>query len=261
MSADVEEPLARACAQLARTMARGAGGAVDVADTVRSLAPEVAEVLGVPRAAVALVVSDGRSRPIPPPSDPLGALVALESQVGEGPSLDALYGGAVVAEEELPESRWPGYVVRARALGVRSVLAIPLRGGDQPVGVLTVLVTQQHAWHVTEVAAVEVFADLVGAYAAQRNELDLLQRTTSQLQSALESRVAIEQAKGMLAGELGCSIEQAYEMLREHARRHRASLQSVAHAVVHLGLRPTMAGRRSGVPAAGGTVEEQRGSA
>lgn len=257
MTADVEEPLVRACAQLARTMSSG-GGLVDM---VRSLAPEVAELLGVPRAAVTLVASDMRCRPLAAPSDPVGALIALEPEIREGPTLDAVCGGAVVAEEELPGSRWPSYVVRARALGVRSVLAIPLRGGDQSVGVLTVLVTERHGWHVREVAAVEVFADLVGAYAAQQNELDRLQRTTSQLQSALESRVAIEQAKGVLAGELGCSIEQAYEMLRDHARRNRATLQSVAHAVVHLGLRPPMSGRRSGVPPASGTVEEQRGSA
>lgn len=255
MTADVEEPLARACAQLAQTMARGGG----LADMVQSLVPELARALGVPRAAVTLLASDGRLRPVAAPPDPVAALVALEQQIGEGPTLDALCGGAVVCEEELPEGRWPGYVAEARALGVRSVLAVPLRGGDQPVGVLTVLVTQPHAWHVTDVAAVEVFADLVGAYAAQRSEVDRLERTAGQLQAALESRVTIEQAKGVLAGELGCTVEQAYEMLRDHARRNRVSLRSVADAVVHLGLRPP-APRPSVTARAGRPDEEEQGS-
>ena len=59
-----------------------------------------------------------------------------------------------------------------------------------------------------------------------------------QLQSALESRIVIEQAKGVLAGERSISVDEAFAVLRDHARRNGRRLQEVASAVVTLGLRP-----------------------
>lgn len=63
-------------------------------------------------------------------------------------------------------------------------------------------------------------------------------RRAEQLQRALDSRIVIEQAKGILAGERGITVDAAFELLRSHARRRGARLQRVAEAVVSLGLRP-----------------------
>ena len=63
-----------------------------------------------------------------------------------------------------------------------------------------------------------------------------LAEQNAQLEHALESRILIEQAKGLLAGEQGISLDQSFELLRGHARRNNAKLSAVADAVVNLGL-------------------------
>lgn len=72
----------------------------------------------------------------------------------------------------------------------------------------------------------------------RRRDRDRLAELTRQLQQALTTRVLIEQAKGMVAAQRGIGVEEAFDVLRRHARDHNATLQAVAHAVVSLGLRP-----------------------
>jgi AmiR/NasT family two-component response regulator len=55
---------------------------------------------------------------------------------------------------------------------------------------------------------------------------------SSQLQQALDSRIAIEQAKGILAERYGLSVDDAFELMRRAARSHRLKLRSLAEAVV-----------------------------
>lgn len=218
-------------------------------EVMQDLALRTSEVLGIPAAAVVLIDSTGAPRPVAATDAPGAGLVATELKLDEGPTLDALREGVVVFADDLDgDERWPRYTAQARSAGVHGVLAVPLRVAERPAGVLTALVAEPHHWHLTEVAAAEVLAELAGGYAAHESALDRVRRTAEQLQEALESRVDIEQAKGVLVGELGCTMDQAYALLRDHARRNNASLRSVAQAVVHLGLRPPVVGRRGARP-------------
>lgn len=72
----------------------------------------------------------------------------------------------------------------------------------------------------------------------RHRDRDRLTQLTQQLQQALTTRVVIEQAKGMVAAQRGIGVEEAFEVLRRHARDHNATLQAVAGAVVTLGLHP-----------------------
>lgn len=243
MAGEHEEVLSRACSELARTMARP-GALVEV---MECLALQAAETIGVPGVSVVLLDQDGRARAAAATEAPEAGLVAVELELAEGPSLDALAQGTVVFADDLEaEERWTSYVVKARSSGVCSVAAVPLRAGERSTGVLTLMATEPHRWQESEVAAAEVLAGLASGYAAQQSELDRVRRTADQLKEALHSRVDIEQAKGVLVGELGCTVDQAYALLRDHARRNNASLRSVAQAVVHLGLRPPAPGLRPG---------------
>jgi hypothetical protein len=73
--------------------------------------------------------------------------------------------------------------------------------------------------------AVETIERLLGV-------IDGLADRTAQLHIALDSRVAIEQAKGILAERLGITPASAFDVLRSAARRRRVSLHSLADAVV-----------------------------
>jgi len=76
------------------------------------------------------------------------------------------------------------------------------------------------------------------SYVANASELERQQRITEQLERALESRIVIEQAKGIIAAERRVSVDRAFELLRGYARSHNADLRTTADAVVRLGLRP-----------------------
>ena len=74
------------------------------------------------------------------------------------------------------------------------------------------------------------------AVARDASKLRQQQQLSEQLQEALESRIVIEQAKGITAQRHGITIDQAYQRIRTHARNNNASLRAVAQAIVEVGL-------------------------
>lgn len=171
--------------------------------------------------------------------------------------MDAYRGGEPVLVANLGDypDHWPGFARRAIALGVVAVAAIPMRLDDTRLGTLNLYTTSRRDWSDDDVTAARVLADVATSYLARASELDRSRRVAEQLQEALSSRVVIEQAKGMLAAERDISVDQAFQVIRSHARKRGASLRTVATAIVNLGLRPlpgftaglrsVLAGRRS----------------
>jgi len=80
----------------------------------------------------------------------------------------------------------------------------------------------------------QVLAAFVRNASALREE----RRENEQLRQALDSRVLIEQAKGIIANERGVSVDEAFRVLRKHANDRNATVRAIAGAVVNLGLRP-----------------------
>jgi PAS domain S-box-containing protein len=79
---------------------------------------------------------------------------------------------------------------------------------------------------------------VLGVVAVARDAAKLHQQRqlSEQLQGALESRIVIEQAKGITAERHKVTIDQAYQRIRTHARNNNASLRTVAEAIVEVGL-------------------------
>jgi GAF domain-containing protein len=173
--------------------------------------------------------------------DLVSTLVAIEQDLGEGPATDALLTGSEVRVHAVVDVArvWPDWLREARAHNVGAWLAVPSRT-EHAMVVLCGASSRPHQWRDDEVAAIQVLADLTAGAVAHSSELGRARRTADQLQEALDHRLVIEQAKGILAGELGCTLDHAFELLRSHARRNSATVRSVAQAVVNLGLRPPL---------------------
>lgn len=234
MTRELEGSLAQACADLAHTMARP-----DAAELMLpEIAGQAAGILGVGAAGVITGDRDGHLR-VAPDDDLVATLVRQEQVTAQGPTLVALAHGTVTrAHTPLDVGHeWPDWVREARALGIGAWLSVPATTEETTV-VLSAASTRPHHWTDCEVTAVRVLADLAAGWTAHAEELDQARRTAGQLQEALDHRLVIEQAKGILAGELGCTLDQAFSLLRDHARRHSVTVRSVSHAVVDLGLRP-----------------------
>ena len=159
-----------------------------------------------------------------------------------GPCVDAVRTGTPVTVSDLtahPDAatRWPDYVVQANALGVRAVAGIPMVTDKGVIGAVNSYDAAPHNWSPQDLALARILADMATGYLVHASALARERRTSQQLRLALETRIVIEQAKGILANAEGISIDTAFERLRKHARGHNARIHDVAYAVVHLELR------------------------
>jgi GAF domain-containing protein len=167
-------------------------------------------------------------------SDRRAALLeGLQAEHGEGPCVDAFDGKQPVRSDDLAgEDRWPAFAPAAAARRLLAVLASPIPYSDQAVGVVAVFAAEPHPWTEAEQEAIVAFTELVALLILNAMEARDRGRLAGELQVALDSRVVIEQAKGVLVGRHGLTTRQAFERLRRQARDQRRPLSEVARAVV-----------------------------
>jgi len=155
-----------------------------------------------------------------------------------GPCREAFDTGEVVRVTDVREgpTRWPEFSETAYRLNVAGVAGIPMRLADQIIGALNLYSPEPRSWSDADIAVARVLADVATSYVVNASKLRQQEQLSEQLQEALESRVVIEQAKGITAQQHAVSIEQAYQRMRRHARTSNASLRMVAEAIVAVGL-------------------------
>jgi len=124
----------------------------------------------------------------------------------------------------------------ATRLAMAGVAGIPMRLDDQIIGALNLYSPQPRDWSDGDIAVAGVLADVATSYVVNASKLRQQEQLSEQLQEALESRVVIEQAKGITAYKNAVTIDQAYQLMRRHARNNNASLRIVAEAIVAVGL-------------------------
>lgn len=151
----------------------------------------------------------------------------LQSEVGEGPCLDAMREHETLRTGRLSqEERWPEFSRRAHAeTGIESILSLRLFIEEDTMGALNLYSSKVDAFGEDDTAIGSAFA-AHGAIAMANA------RDEENLQGALDSRVIIEQAKGKLSAARGISMEAAFELLRDQARGNSVTIHSVAQAVV-----------------------------
>lgn len=154
-----------------------------------------------------------------------------------GPCVEAFRSGEVVVVNEIDDlDRWPEYRQAAQRAGFVSVVGVPLAAGCRRLGSLNVYDTRHRVWTDADLRVARVLADIATAYIVRSGELAEAHVLSAQLQRALDSRIVIEQAKGMLARDHDVTVDRAFELLRAHSRQKSTPLRSVAEAVVHMGL-------------------------
>jgi len=154
------------------------------------------------------------------------------------PCRDAYTTGEVVQVTDVREesTRWPEFSASATRLSVAGVAAIPMRLGDEVIGAINLYSPVPRDWSDEDVAVAGVLADMATSYVVNASNLHQQEQLSEQLQEALEARIVIEQAKGITFQQNSVTLEQAYQLMRSHARDNNASLRTVAEAIVALGL-------------------------
>jgi GAF domain-containing protein len=161
-------------------------------------------------------------------------LELFQVQIHEGPCQDAFRAGSAVLNADLTAAsdKWPSFAPRAVSAGYRSVHAFPLRLRSEVIGALNLFGVDNGQLDPDDALIIQALADVATIGILQERSIHRGEVLTEQLQSALNSRVVIEQAKGVVAQLYDISVSDAFEVLRSYARRNRKRLVDVAAAVV-----------------------------
>ncbi len=161
-------------------------------------------------------------------------LELFELQYDEGPCLDCFRSGAPVRCDDLDEAseRWPRFVPEARSAGYASVYALPMRLRNHVIGSLNLLGRVPAALDTDALSEAQALADVATIGILQHRAASEQRLLSQQLQYALQSRILVEQAKGILAEYANVDMDQAFSVLRRYARDRNERLVEVADALV-----------------------------
>ena len=206
----------------------------DLVDLLHDLTVNAALVSGAASAGLVLLDHQDRVRYMAASNEEGRLLELFQIQNGDGPCLDAIRGGRPVVNADLGEAadRWPQFAPAARAAGFQSVHAFPLRLGGQTMGALNIFGAEHSRFDPEEVRLVQGLADIATIAIVQERSRHPVEIVTEQLQTALNSRIVIEQAKGALARSESITPAQAFEVLRETARHTHQKISDVARSVI-----------------------------
>ncbi len=208
-------------------------GAFDVIDVLTVLAARCVELLDAGAAGILLADEDGHLRVIGASSEQIQLLELFQIQNDEGPCLDCYRTGQVVQNADLGGgSPWPRFGAESVRTGYPSVCAVPLRLDDLVLGCLNLFSSEPVLLSETDIALARALADVASIAIVQDGVSRAAAIREGHLQRALDSRIAIEQAKGMIAERGGVDMDEAFVRLRAYARNNNRRLTEVATALV-----------------------------
>lgn len=206
-----------------------------IGDVLHNLTEEMAEVLHLTGAGVTLV-QDGQQRFVTAAVEAIATIEREQEKWQKGPCVDAVTSGAPVAVPDITagdaSNRWADYTVVAKTAGIQAVAGIPMIAEGKAIGAVNLYDSQPRNWSADDLRVATIFASIATGYIAHASSAQQRERTSEQLQQALDTRLIIEQAKGVLATQRETTVDDAFERLRKYAREHRARIHDVAGAVV-----------------------------
>ena len=206
----------------------------DVVDLLGGLVEQCAEILDVEAAGLMLVDVAGDLQLIASTSEDTGLVELMQLSAGAGPCVDCFVTGRPVSIADIETSgvQWPDFAGEALKRGFRSVHATPMRLRSQVIGTLNLFGAQTGELNSADIAVAQALADVATIAVLQEKSARETTVVAGQLQHALNSRIVIEQAKGVLSQTADMSMEDAFKALRSYARSHNLSLNLVAQGVV-----------------------------
>ena len=231
MGQDREQLLAATFVELADTLVAD----FDVVDFLHGLADRCVRLLDVDAAGLMLADQRGSLRVVASSSEQARLVELSQLQHEEGPCLECFQTGLPVSEANLAAAgpRWPAFAPAALGAGFAAVQALPMRLRDEVIGAMNLFTRTPGRLDETELWVGQALADIATIGLLQERNFRHQEVLAEQLQRALNSRVAIEQAKGMLAERLHLDMERAFELLRGQARAQNRRLAELAGAVAN----------------------------
>jgi hypothetical protein len=206
----------------------------DVIDFLHVLTDRSAQLLDVSAAGLLLADPRGELRVVAASSEAARLLELFQLQNDQGPCLECFRTGRPVTAADLKAEaqRWPRFAVAAQDAGFAAVQALPMRLRDQVIGALNLFRATPGPFDPSGVRIGQALADVATISLLHERNMRHSDTLNEQLQTALNSRVIIEQAKGKLAERLGLDMDQAFSLLRDHARARNLRMSDLAQAFI-----------------------------
>lgn len=244
-SASREARLSTAFVALADTLV----SEFDLLDLVHTLIDACTDILDSDAAGLMLSDANGDLQLMASSTEDVDAVEVVQLGAEAGPCWQCFKTGhpVTVGDIEQDADQWPDFQRVALEQGYRSIHATPMRLRGQVIGTMNLLDTKVGVLNERDIALAQSLTDVATIGILQERDSRQLRDLSSQLQGALNSRIIVEQAKGVLAQSLHVSMDEAFRLLRNHARSTNQTLQVVSRDVVE----------RRGAPAPSNTGSER----
>ena len=225
-----DRELAEAFVDLADTLVSD----YDVTDLMYRLVEHCVRLLDADEAGLLLTDQRGGLNVMASSDERTRLLELLQLQADEGPCLECFHSGEPVSVADLRETtaRWPQFAPAALADGYLAVHAVPMRLREQVIGALNLFSARPGALAEEDLYVGRALADVATIGLLQEQTIHRRETVIEQLEGALNSRVVIEQAKGVLAERAGLGMDEAFRRLRDHSRATNTRLASVARDLI-----------------------------
>lgn len=225
-----EDDIVAAFVSMAGSLAQGH----DVNELLTQLAADCARLLDVSAAGLLIADQRGALHVVAASSESVADLEAFQAQRAQDPCHTCYLDGQPVNVPDLAAAaqRWPDFAAVAAKAGILSVHAVPMRVRDAVVGALNLFGTTPGALNEADLRLAQGLADVATVALVQDRAAADKNLVTEQLQNALDSRIVLEQAKGVLSYTGDLNMEEAYAALRKYARNHNVQLTDLARALV-----------------------------
>ena len=197
--------------------------------TLDAMARAAVETIGPARYAGVNLYDHGKFVPQAVAGEPPLVLDRLQQETGTGPCIDSSYDQVTIRVDDIAtETRWPGYAGQALALGVASMLCVPLSGAEHQLGSVSLYATDRAAFTLADEYVARLFASQAALALAEAHRAD-------QMRQALSSRDIIGQAKGILMERHRITADEAFRLLSKHSQQVNRKLADVARALTETG--------------------------
>ena len=226
------DPRAELQAALA-TLAEALVTDFDFIDLAHSLARSTVATLDAAAAGVMVVDRSGELQVVAASDEDTHVLEVFELQRHQGPCFDSwVTGQAISASDFSAQGAWPDFSRRAFELGYVSACAVPLHFRGHQLGALNIFWSTRHEVTRQDLQSAQSLANLASVGLAQQAAPVDPRDLAEEVETAIHGRIAIEQAKGMLAVQAGITLEAAYELMSSYARSQQTFVRAIARDVV-----------------------------
>jgi GAF domain-containing protein len=205
----------------------------DIVELLHTLVEECVQILGIDAGGLMLADQQGELQVMTSTSESAELLEVLQRGAAVGPCIDCFLTGRPVSVPDIQhsEGRWPAFQRAALQQGLHSAHATPMKLRGQVIGTMNLFGAAKGPVSARDAALAQTLADVATIAILQERLIREGNLVAEQLHSALDSRIVIEQAKGVIAHSLSLDMPDAFSVLRTYARNNNLTIRSVAEQI------------------------------